>query len=762
VVELCQRLVLAAVLLSPSLALAASAPEELLINGDAAYERGSFNEAIREWQQEGQLYEDEENVKGQTTVLLKLAAAYQTIGQQRLAVETWEHAEQLAEQSHDRKALVIAKSGLGTAYTCGHEKDLAEQLLRESLDLARAARDAKLTAPVLNNLSSFLADQGKTSEAIDMFRECATLAQQSTNQTLAAKALANAAATAARGGPATEARQLNEEALIQVRELAPSHEQAMLYIRCGQTDWQLSERQPNAKGSSLAGVAKSYLDGLSVSTKLGDKRAQTYALGYLGQVREATGQTAEALDATRRAAFIAQELALPDALYRWQWQIGRLLKVQGDRDGAIAAYRRSLQTLQQIRNDLAFSYGGTRAPFRESVGPVYYELADLLLRRTDGMTNAPAAQQTLLEARDTVEQMKSAELEDYFRDECVDPWRARTARIEQIANDTAVVYIIPLPDRTELLVSFASGMQRFKLPVTAAVLTEEVHQFRLNLEKRTTNQYLTQARRLYQWIVAPIKDTLALNHVQTLVFVPDGALRTIPMAALQDGDRFLIEQYAVAVTPGLTLLAPRPIARTHVTALVAGLSEAVENYPPLPYVAEELSGVQAQFGGHKLLDRDFLVSAVTRDFEKTQFQLVHFATHGYFDREASRSFIVTHDGKLSLDQLEALLRPAQFRGRPVELLTLSACQTAAGDDRAALGLAGVAVKAGARSVLATLWFVHDQSTAILMSEFYAQLRQGPTTSKASALQRAQVKVLRDPRYEHPCYWAPYLIIGNWL
>ena len=153
---------------------------------------------------------------------------------------------------------------------------------------------------------------------------------------------------------------------------------------------------------------------------------------------------------------------------------------------------------------------------------------------------------------------------------------------------------------------------------------------------------------------------------------------------------------------------------------------------------------------------------MTRDFEKTQFQLVHFATHGQFDREASRSFIVTHDGKLTLDQLEALLRPGQFRGRPVELLTLSACQTAAGDDRAALGLAGVAVKAGARSVLATLWFVHDQSTAMLMSEFYAQLRQDSNTSKASALQRAQMKVLHDPRYEHPCYWAPYLIIGNWL
>ena len=108
------------------------------------------------------------------------------------------------------------------------------------------------------------------------------------------------------------------------------------------------------------------------------------------------------------------------------------------------------------------------------------------------------------------------------------------------------------------------------------------------------------------------------------------------------------------------------------------------------------------------------------------------------------------------------MRPGKFRGRPVELLTLSACQTAAGDDRAALGLAGMAVKAGARSALATLWFVHDQSTALLMGGFYETLRRDARVSKAQALQRAQVKLLHDPRYEHPGFWSPYLMIGNWL
>src|SRR6185295_17506978 len=120
-------------------------------------------------------------------------------------------------------------------------------------------------------------------------------------------------------------------------------------------------------------------------------------------------------------------------------------------------------------------------------------------------------------------------------------------------------------------------------------------------------------------------------------------------------------------------------------------------------------------------------------------------------------FLLAYDGRIGLNDLERLIRPGKYRGRPVELLTLSACQTAAGDERAALGLAGLAVKAGARSVLATLWSVQDESTALLMGEFYSQLAGGSAITKARALQLAQLKVLHDPRFDHPGYWAPYLI-----
>ncbi|MGC4098483.1 MAG: CHAT domain-containing protein [Nitrospira sp.] len=140
---------------------------------------------------------------------------------------------------------------------------------------------------------------------------------------------------------------------------------------------------------------------------------------------------------------------------------------------------------------------------------------------------------------------------------------------------------------------------------------------------------------------------------------------------------------------------------------------------------------------------------------------MHIATHGKFSPNVQDSFLLTHDGKLTMQTLDQLVGLFRYRQEPLELLTLSACQTGVGDDRAALGLAGVALKAGARSALATLWFINDEASATLIAEFYRQLHQ-PSLSKAVALQRAQMKLVNDRVYEHPAYWSPFLLLNNWL
>jgi len=218
----------------------------------------------------------------------------------------------------------------------------------------------------------------------------------------------------------------------------------------------------------------------------------------------------------------------------------------------------------------------------------------------------------------------------------------------------------------------------------------------------------------------------------------------------------------VAVVPGLSLVAPQALEHGKARLLLNGLSKPVQNFPPLDFVTNELRSIDPTSKSATLLNEDFTLKQLQRKLTDEQYSVVHIASHGKFNRDVRNTFVLTYDSKLTLNDLESLIRPSQYRGQPVELLVLSACQTAAGDDRAALGLAGVAIKAGARSALASLWFVNDQSTSLLITTFYNQLREFPSISKARALQAAQIKLLNDRRYRHPCYWSPYLIIGNWL
>jgi CHAT domain-containing protein len=695
---------------------------------------------------------------------ISLARAYQSIGQHRRAVQVLEQALTRAEQTGDGSCATLVKANLGAALVLTLEPERAGSLLRDALEAANANGDSKLAGTVLNDLGNLLATQQKSADALKAYKESVELAHRSSNTWLAAQALCNAAGTAARAGEYPVADRFNAQALQEMDRLDSSHAKAFLLLTAGQTDRQIKFADAQLAQRGIRRAQQSFQQALELAEKLDDLPIQTYALGYLAELYQQDGQLDSALALTRRAAFAAQQAQMPEASYRWEWQAGRLLKAQGATEPAIEAYRRAVQTLHSIRNDVSIGYGNAsaRLPFRQAEGPLFFELADLLLQQSKSAADPGKEQGLLLEARDTVEQLKAVELEAYFCDDCADVQRSKTRAVEAVDKGTAVVYLIPLPNRTEILVGLTAGLRRFTVNVSADELTEQVTRFRPELETRTTYGYLAQAQQLYDWLIRPIRPLLNENHINTLVFVPDGAIRTIPFASLHDGERFLIQDLAVAVAPGLSLVEPKPIERKNVRMLLNGLSKPVQGFPPLNFVTGELHSIDPSNHSETLLDENFTFAKLTRRLSEEQYSIVHIASHGQFDRDVRNTYVLTFDSKVTLNDLEALIRPSQYRGRPVELLVLSACQTAAGDDRAALGLAGVAVKAGSRSALATLWFVNDQSTSALISEFYNQLRQSPSLSKARALQAAQIKLLNDRRYRHPCYWSPYLLIGNWL
>jgi len=706
------------------------------------------------------LYEKEGKSNKQRETLALLAQAYQYIGQYNEALKCLKSALVLAEKSGDRAQIAAVLGSLGNLHITLGPLDKAFQYLNEGLSIAKGLGDSGLSATILNNLGNLFITQQKYNEALGAYLESMTLAQKSNNDLLAVRALTNAAMAHMENGQYKKSKELLDRALDETWKLDPSHDKAYGLINIGLTYRNL--RAHLLDQDKLFVLSSQALnEALIVSETIGDLRSLSYTCGYLGTLSEDQKHYQEALKFTRRATLVAQQVNAPESLYLWQWQTGRLLKVIGETEEAISAYRNCIHTLQSIRQEMSTCYGTPQISYRESVEPIYFGFVDLLLQHSASMNKREQVEPLLMEAREAVELLKVAELRDYFQDECMGAVRLRMTRLDTVSKTAVVIYPLVLSDRTELLVSFPSGLKRFSIKIGAEVLTREVRKFREKLEKRTTWEYLPHAQKLYDWLIRPLEPDLTSMTTDTLVFVPDGPLRTIPMAALHDGKQFLINKYAIAITPGLNLTDPRPVKRENVKLLSAGLTDSVQGFPPLPNVADELQAIQGLYGGYSMMNRDFLIRNLEKELRDKQLTIIHIASHGHFESDIRKSFLLTFDGKLTMDQLEQYVGLFKFREDPLELLTLSACETAVGDNRAALGLAGIAIKSGARSALATLWQIDDRATSELVAEFYRQLKD-PAISRAIALKRAQLKLLNDRSYDHPSYWSPFILINNWL
>lgn len=751
---------------APGLTMAApaahtAAAEQSMAQGWSAWQQGAFAAASKAWLAAVQHYEHARQPRSQSQALTHLAHAYQALGQYRQALHSLSSAFALAQQAGDRNQVATVLGSLGQLRLSTGALETAQRELQEGLRLARELHNAPLAAAILHDLGNVFASQEQYEAALTAYAESAQTATQQQQHALAVRAGTHAAMVKTQQGQPQAARAQLESAVAQMREVEPSHDKASGLLNIGLAYAALRASAAESQAQLTLRAAKTFHEAADMASTLHDQRTLSYAWGHLGGLYEEERRYDEAIQLTRQALFAAQQVQAPEALYRWQWQIGRLLKALGQVDAALVAYRQAVETLQSFRQEMLLGAGSGRVSFRQTVGPVYFGLVDLLLQRATALPERAQQAPYLVEAREAVELFKTVELQDYFQDDCVDAARSKVAKLEGVAQGAVVVYPILLPERLELLLSLPDGLQRFTVPVGAETVTQEVRALRLLLEKRTTREFLPHAQQLYTWLIRPIEAALATAHSDTLVFVPDGPLRTIPMAALHDGQQFLIHKYAVATTPGLKLTDPRPLQRGKTRVLALGLSDGVQGFPPLPYVSPELEAIQRLYGGEMLLNQRFLIPSMEKELQDKPFNVVHIASHGQFDSDVTKTFLLTFDGKLSMDRLDQVVGRLRLRDEALDLLTLSACQTAAGDDRAALGLAGVAIKAGARSALATLWFINDQASADLVTEFYRQL-QDPATSRAKALQRAQLMLLSNWRYEHPGYWAPFLLLNNWL
>ncbi|BAY19016.1 filamentous hemagglutinin outer membrane protein [Anabaenopsis circularis NIES-21] len=350
-----------------------------------------------------------------------------------------------------------------------------------------------------------------------------------------------------------------------------------------------------------------------------------------------------------------------------------------------------------------------------------------------------------------------------------------TAQLPIIGQDNDVLELVVVTAKGEPIRQVLTNVTRSQVLAASRQLTSSVTDPAL---RRT---YIKPAQQLYSWLITPIESSLKTREINNLVFLMDTGLRAMPVAALYNGQQYLVERYSVGLMPSLSLTDTKYVDIKKAKVLSMGASQFM-NLDPLPAVPTELTTIEKIWPGKAFLNEAFTLKNLKAQRQETPYGIVHLATHGEFRKGApGNSYIQLWDSQLRMDQMRQL----GWNNPSVELVVLSACRTALGDEDAELGFAGFAVQAGAKSALASLWYVSDEGTFSLMTEFYEKLKQAPI--KAEALRQAQIAMIKgevrlengklktshgdlplppvllelgDKNLTHPYFWSAFTMIGN--
>lgn len=809
--------------------------------------QGQPEAALDTLEQATELYQTVGDDAGVIRSQLNQAQILQVQGLYRNALALTEAIQANLQQQPNSSLKVSGLRQLGNLQRLVGSLDDAQASLQESLQVARTINAPADISASLLSLGNIADSTNAPDAAINYYEQAADAAPTST---LRLQALINQFGLQVEQRHWSDAQALIPAIQAELPALTPSRTHIYLQINFAQSLIQAQrDGQPLASSDAIATILSTAINQAKL---IEDVRAESYGLGYLGQLYQINGQLVEAAELTEQAYTLAQAINANSIVYQWQWQLGQILDAQGDPERAIQAYSQAIQTLQDLRSDLVAVNPEVRFSFREGVEPIYRELVGLLLKDDD---KSELPQENLLQARNVIESLQVAELVNFFRADCV---VTSAVQIDQIDTKAAVIYPIILPDRLEVVLSLPDQpLTHHTVPVSQAEVQQTLDTLRTAIaigyvspsptnfvttpdpeptdpvediedsdeiadepsdaeteqavaadaedeldesavalnpqaaiarrisrgdrgglgvvgldEEEFTGissgfrdiDYLPLSKRVYSWLIEPLEDRLAATDTETLVFVLDGALRNVPMSVLYDEatEQHLIEKYAIALTPGLQLFDPQPLAERRIQAIVGGLTESRQGFSALPAVAQEVETIQSEVPSEVLLNDSFQKEQLEDEVISLNFPVVHLATHGQFSSDLEDTFILTWDDRINANELSSLLQTTELsQDQAIELLILSACETAAGDDRAALGLAGVAVRSGARSTLATLWQVNDAGTSKLMGEVYRQLGDANLT-KAEVLRQAQLSLLQDDEYAHPFFWAPFVLLGNWL
>lgn len=717
------------------------------------FQIGKYVEAIQYWRSAIEVYQDNQQTQLLAANLTDLAKAYLKLGQTFLAEKKLKEAMDIAESEKATDILYSSYLVLANIQKIQGKYTEAEANLNNSL---KYATNPEEKIAIHHNLSQLFEAQSQK-----FFKRTEYIAAEIRN-TKESRTLAFNYQQKA-WNSANKAIELSKDikslvavdALLQILNLGSRKGDFNPKPFLGRAEMILSlHPESTEKVSALINLSKfsntpiqTLNFALNIAERLKDNRSISLANGRLGNLYEQTQQYDLALLKTNKAILAASKIKPDKNLYQWYWQQARIYTILSQTNKAISSYNSAIASLQNIREEVAKSTD-EQLDFDQEIEPVYRELLHLLLQEP----SSEEIEQALI----TRDLLQLSELENFFGDDCLE----LVSEVKELPSKTGLIYTIILPEATHIILKQGKQSKSLKIDISQSQLEELVKQWRSTLEDRTEEDYWSFSQTMYDLLIKPIKPELDKNQLETLIFVNDGILKNVPMAALYDGQRFLVENYRLSLSLGLNLqIRGNEMFSSKRKVLAFGLSKKIADLLPLPFVEKEIQLISKLVDVKQFLNTEFTTQAIEEELGKNNFPIIHFATHSQFDGTLESSFLATYQEKVSLSNLERILNQHQikFPQNPIELLILSACETAAGNKNATLGLSGVAIRSGIRRVIGSLWSVNTPETYLIEKFYNGLIKDG--ISPDAALRQAQIMMIRDLSY-HASIWSNLILIIN--